>query len=121
MTYDLGMNKNSPVKFQGCEYVFKFKKKLSSRRKHNVIAAIVKSPLFYRKYKQDGNTWYELRSAKNHNLQKAPDATLLLSTDFVYVMRKSKAVPKWQNLDGLKDTIEGDLDFFMVGDFFSYS
>ena len=109
------------MKFQGCEYVLKFKRKISASKKKAIISAITDSPLFHRSYKKDGNTWYELRSKRNQHLQNHPDATVLIATDFMYVMKKSRKESVWKNLEKLQEDIENDLDFRAAGEFFSYS
>lgn len=113
------MKQTSKKSSHGHEYVFKFQKKISPHKTIGIIEVIKKHPMFHRSYKRYGNIWYELRSEKNPNHQKPPEATLLISTDFVYLMRKAKSPTIWHNLGGLRDFIQDDLDFICEGTFYS--
>jgi hypothetical protein len=113
------MNSTSQKSSPAHEYVFKFKEKISPEKKKGVIEAIKTNVLFHRSYDQDGNTWYEMRSPENQNDKEAPEASLLISADFIYLMRKSKSSTLWDNLDTLRDYIQDDLDFICEGAFYS--
>ena len=113
------MSITSSVVQKDCEYVLKLKEKLSPNRKRDIIDSIKASSLFFRAYENEGNTWYELRSSENQNHEESPDATLLIASDFVYIMRKEKSVPLWQDLESFRHCIEDDLEFITEGSFYS--
>ena len=113
------MSITSSVASKNYEYVLKLKEKLSPNKKQDIIDSIKSSSLFFRAYENDGNTWYELRSSENLNHEESPDATLLIESDFVYIMRKEKSVPLWQGLESFQHCIEDDLEFMTEGAFYS--
>jgi len=113
------MSITSVIALKGCEYVLKLKEKLSPDKKQDIIDSIKDSSQFYRTYENDGNTWYELRSSKNQNHEESPNATLLIESDFIYIMRKEKSIPLWQDLESLRYCIEDDLEFMTEGAFYS--
>ncbi len=113
------MQKVLTVRAQNPEFVFKLRRKLSAAKRGAVTAAIKQSPLYCRSYKQHGTVWYELRSSRNLQLTKTPDAALYVKSDYIYLMRKSKFAPLWKDLDALRRCIEKDLVFITKGIFYA--
>lgn len=117
--YHVFMNSISITSSSAHEYVFKFKEKISPEKKRNIIAIIKSHALYHRSYNKDGSIWYEMRSPDNRKYVGVPDASFLISKDFLYVMRKSKSPTLWHSFDALRDCIQDDLDFICEGSFYS--
>lgn len=102
------MKQDSKGTYHDHEYKIELKKKLSPNQREDVEIAIKKSPLFHRCYERDGNIWFELRSSSNQDIHKEPDASILIESDYLYIMRETKDV--WKDLSDLKDFLKGDLE-----------